>query len=375
MSHGKAHADANGGHSSSASPAKSTDALPAHDLMRLHGIHYDQRSKTIMVHNSALTIGQAVEVYTEAQRPIVTPATLRTYDNAARYLIRHFGECKPMRDITQLDMVQWRNSLFKAERFEGHPNANASGSSGGPLSVHTIRRIIGTAAGIFNWMVRLEVIERSPLEGVSRPKAPQMEPKAISDIDIERLITAAGRYHGTREELRPLYERRNTAIVYWLASTGCRVGGLVGAKIAQLHFDDDGATAQVVEKFRGGGKQRTVYLDDLAAIALEEWLEIRPKTHHDKIFATVEGEQRGEPMTTHAVRLMLNRLAKRAGITGKFNPHSFRHAAARRLLQNGASLDQTADILGHTDIRVTRKHYAIWTQNELRDAHKRFNKR
>ncbi len=69
---------------------------------------------------------------------------------------------------------------------------------------------------------------------------------------------------------------------------------------------------------------------------------------------------------------MLERLAKQGGVEGRFNPHSFHHALARRLLRNGADMGTVSQILGHSDIETTHRFYAYWTEDELAQRHRQY---
>ena len=66
---------------------------------------------------------------------------------------------------------------------------------------------------------------------------------------------------------------------------------------------------------------------------------------------------------------MLRRLARKAGITGPVNPHSFRHGFAREYLLSGGDLATLADLLGHSDVQVTWQSYAIFRTSELQAKH------
>lgn len=93
-------------------------------------------------------------------------------------------------------------------------------------------------------------------------------------------------------------------------------------------------------------------------------LGVRPQ-QSDFVFVTARGQ-----MTVWGVGQLLRRLKKRAGIKGRVNPHSFRHSFAKRYLNNGGDLATLADILGHTDVMVTKKFYSIFTTDELKRKHK-----
>ncbi len=127
--------------------------------------------------------------------------------------------------------------------------------------------------------------------------------------------------------------------------------------------------ALVYEKGRGGRKKaQYVYFSEYTKGAIEEYLRVRPESGSDRLFVS----KRGGDMTPRAVYQVLKRLAGKAGVRGRFNPHAFRHGWAREALRNGADLGTVSDILGHSSIEVTKKFYARWADDELRERHDRF---
>jgi site-specific recombinase XerD len=53
--------------------------------------------------------------------------------------------------------------------------------------------------------------------------------------------------------------------------------------------------------------------------------------------------------------------------------HDFRHAKATTLLNQGAKLSEVQDILGHASPETTKKIYAHYETQHLRDAFDRFS--
>jgi site-specific recombinase XerD len=55
------------------------------------------------------------------------------------------------------------------------------------------------------------------------------------------------------------------------------------------------------------------------------------------------------------------------------SPHHFRHAKASTLLNRGASLSEVQDILGHASPDTTKRIYAHYQVEHLREAFERYS--
>lgn len=133
----------------------------------------------------------------------------------------------------------------------------------------------------------------------------------------------------TLEDVEQLLEHtthtRDRALVNILWETGLRVGELLGVKLKELNFDKDGAVMMV----NGKTGQRRVRLIT-SVNCLSDWLKIHPDKNNREAFLWVNygNIRNGERLMYNAVRMMLIRAAKDAGIQKKVNPHSFRAASA-----------------------------------------------
>jgi len=62
------------------------------------------------------------------------------------------------------------------------------------------------------------------------------------------------------------------------------------------------------------------------------------------------------PLDPSNLRRSFARITQRAGL-GKWHPHELRHSAASLLSHSGVSIEEVADVLGHTDVRITSSTY------------------
>jgi integrase len=65
-----------------------------------------------------------------------------------------------------------------------------------------------------------------------------------------------------------------------------------------------------------------------------------------------------------SIQKTLAHASRRAGIH-RVSPHDLRHTFGHRWLQRGGGVDDRSFILGHSDSRITRKHYAHLLDTDL----------
>ncbi len=104
-----------------------------------------------------------------------------------------------------------------------------------------------------------------------------------------------------------------------------------------------------------GDKARVAIIDAQAAAELSAWLAVRKGlglNGHKPIFCTL----RGKPISTAQVREMLPRRGKKAGITKRVHAHGLRHTGASELAQEGVSLVDIQQQLGHSSAATTDRY-------------------
>ena len=95
------------------------------------------------------------------------------------------------------------------------------------------------------------------------------------------------------------------------------MGGVADLRLSDLDIDQPRAIVR--EKGRGGKKERVVFLGKRKANARLDWLNIRPSDKSNYVFLLKES----------GIYQVIERLALKEEIKGRWNPHSFRHAFGR----------------------------------------------
>lgn len=141
----------------------------------------------------------------------------------------------------------------------------------------------------FNWLQREALIEKNPTVNLGVIKVAKKEKKTYTERELERLNMCCKK-------------TRDRAILHFLRSTGCRISEMTGLDRDAVNLD---ALECVVHG--KGNKERTVYLDEVAAMLLADYLEER-KDENPALFTS----RLGERMQPGGVREMLNVLAEKA---------------------------------------------------------------
>lgn len=214
-------------------------------------------------------------------------------------------------------------------------------------SADTIHGHIRALHRFWSWCSREYKLE-NPMANIRYPKQPRPEAsKAADHDDVDKLLAVCGSGPTSR---------RDRAIIAFLVDTGCRAAGLTGLKWSDVDFPR--RRAYVTEK---GAKRRAVHFGVETRAYLTDLYygrDPRAKT----VFYNV---RTGAPLTTSGLYQLLRRLAGKAKIPGRANPHSWRHAFGKAFIVDGGDSTTLAKLLGHEDVNVTAGYYAVFNEDEI----------
>ncbi|MFB8438116.1 tyrosine-type recombinase/integrase [Streptomyces niveus] len=209
----------------------------------------------------------------------------------------------------------------------------------------TCRRRLAAASSWCGYLIRADVAMHNPFAGMQRPSVSADTPttRSIPLPELATLLTYA----------RENESARNYALLVTLATTGERIGSVLGATVGALGTDQGHRTADLPRGSRTkSGRTKPVVLVPLAVHAIETYLAERPEAAVDEpLFAT----RTGRPMDEPSVYRLLQRVAKAAGIDGadEIAPRSLRYSYATALLNQGVPLTDVQHAMGHADPRTT----------------------
>ena len=255
--------------------------------------------------------------------------TLARYE----YIIGKFRErdSTPIRKITVNNLREY----FSNEMKRGISDSTLKGT----------REIFSS---FFGWAYREGLIPSNPSGNLNTIKCRKEVRLPYSDVDIERLKEACT-------------TTRDKAIIAFLISTGCRIGEVCGLNRRDIDFQNLECT--VLGK---GNKERTVYLDSVAAMQLQKY----PGERKDNATALFVGKG-SERLHPGGVRKRLNEIGERAGVEN-VHPHRFRRTLATNLINHGMPIQEVANILGHEKIDTTMTYVYIDKQN-VKNSYRKYS--
>lgn len=300
-----------------------------------------------------MTLRAALDDFYLALEGAKSPATLVWYRRRLERLADFLGEVD-IQAVTITDLRRFRADLIRgSERYTTHPSRRPMR---GGLSQWTLHGYIRATRRLFRWLVDEGVLDISPAVRLELPPLPNESERGLPYGSMLLIVREAQRS-----------SPRDYALVMFLASTACRLAGVCGLTLSDLELER--GRAVVREKGGGNRKERVVHLVPEACEALRAWLAVRPAVAWPQVFIG----RYGGPLSAAGVYRLLQRLAQRSGVSERWNPHNWRHGAARAFLLNGGSLAELQQILGHTDPGVTARFYARFLDEQLHQSHSDHN--
>lgn len=237
------------------------------------------------------------------------PKSAKTYSQVLREAA--FVIHKPIEEFTHEDVVDYRNALED-------------------MMPNTVKKKMAALRSFFKYLGERRIRTDNPMWGISTVKVDSRATARFLDMEEQRKLILG------------VTDNRDRAVI-WMLLHGLRL-----EEVERLNVEDwqQGLITPGVLRVTGkGDKVRSVPLEPMARDALNDYLKGRT---WGSMFWNYKGERLGrQTIQDTCYRVTQKVLGKR------INPHALRHSFASRLEEQGLSLSQIKELMGHSSTAIT----------------------
>lgn len=307
--------------------------------------------------NNGMTFGQILESTQRRVWSNKAHRTLQTNSSSIKLNVPKEYYKKPIKHLTA---PMWY-SLFERLEQEGK-------------SPHVRRKLRSAVNGVYSEAIRMGEVSVSPIKGL----VISGETKSKTVIAIEPKAIKTG------YELLVSKGKEGHAVLFLLSCVcGLRHSEAIAMTWEQINLEEGYVVIDRMltygESYRHevqspkADSRRTLPLPSFAVDALKKY-KLSRNFESDPLFGSLLFVGRtGKPLRHKAFYGMWRVIKEELKLPSEWRPHSARSSLASTLLLSGKmSEEQIKALIGHTDLRVTRKHYRAITQQFIEDVRSQF---
>lgn len=247
-----------------------------------------------------------------------SPSTILAYRADLDQLITFLhGKSKATVDVVASnDLEAFRDTLL-AEKYT-------------PKSVS---RKLNAVKTFFRWLLAQNEITSDPSANVAHPKIESAPPKFLTPME----------YRALRDVVRD--DKRIAAIVELTLQTGVRI-----SEVAALKTENVTGDSIKIEAYATQG-ERNIPLNHSAKEALDQYLDIRPKSDSPYVFVS----KNGKPLAVRNIRAAIDRYMQKAEIPG-YSVNDLRTTFIVENLKHGVDLVLLSQVSGHKRLSTTERY-------------------
>ena len=256
-----------------------------------------------------------------------TPKTVQTYTRAIKQFVKYLKGrmiTQPQRE----DIISFKNDL----KADHKPS--------------TIQNYLAAIKQFFKW---------TSIEGLYPNIADHIKGEKLDKgFKKDYLTTAQAKKLLCSIDRNTLKGRRDYAMLLLMITTGLRTIEIERANIEDLRNVADFTALYVQGKGRTD-RNEYVKISPPVEDAIREYLSFRGKTaQREPLFTSIANRNTGERMTTRSISRVVKEALKGINLdSDRLTAHSLRHTAGTINLLNGATLEETRQLLRHSNISTT----------------------
>ena len=241
-----------------------------------------------------------------------------------------------------------------AQAFIGHLRAEGK-------SAASVSRCAASLKCFYAFLLEKGVVQENPARHLELDRQERKLPQILTGKEVDLFLE--------QPDLKDAKGVRDKAMLELLYATGIRVTELISLNVSDVNLSAG------FLRCTDGDRARTIPIYKAAVKAIQTYMKnVRPgmvgSPEEEALFVNVGGSR----MSRQGFWKIVKYYQKKAGIEKDITPHTLRHSFAAHLLENGASLQDIQEMLGHADVSTTQI-YAKVVQNRLTEAYQKAHPR
>lgn len=230
-----------------------------------------------------------------------------------------------------------------------------------------IMRKISSLKSFYNYFFRIEKLATNPAALVQLPKLHEKEIIRLDIDEVALLLDEVEQGDNLTARQKAFHNRtrvRDLALLTLLLGTGIRVSECVGLDLDDVDFKNGG-----IHIHRKGGKEVTIYFGTEVEEALFDYLDERREItaepgSEEALFLSIQRKR----INVRSVENLVKKYSRIVTPLKKITPHKLRSTYGTNLYRETGDIYLVADVLGHSDVNTTKKHYAALEDERRRSA-------
>ncbi len=269
--------------------------------------------------------------------------------------------------LTDIDMLASNDIEEYQEYLKYYESGNGEQRNG----ASSIARKMSSLRSFLDYYYKKELLTKNVAMQVDMPKLHEkaiirLEPDEVA-IMLDNIETYENQLTGKKRDFFLKTKIRDIAIITLFLGTGIRVSECVGLDLNDVNFRENS-----IRIIRKGGNESILYFGSEVEKALLDYIEGPRVTvaaqaapgEENALFFSLQKKR----ISVHAVQNLVEKYAKEFVPQKKITPHKLRSTFGTNLYQETGDIYLVADVLGHTDVGTTRKHYAAMKDENRRKA-------
>ncbi len=228
-------------------------------------------------------------------------------------------------------------------------------------------RKLSAVRALFSYLYKKGKLDANPTELVNTPKLRQKSITRLEVDEVAKLLDEVESGEKLTDRQKAFHDNtkvRDLAIVTLLLGTGMRVSECVGIDLNDVDFNEG-----AIKVIRKGDKEAVIYFGDEVRDALGCYVELRKEIsalpgHENALFLSLQKKR----ITDRAVQNLVKKYSRLVTTLKNISPHKLRSTYGTQLYLETGDIYLVADVLGHSDVNTTKKHYADIDNDHRRRA-------